>query len=74
MQTSHAALLNACKAVDADIELMGKVSAASVEMVRTAIAAVPRFSNVYCSQCGREFGPGNSGFSHCRDHNAPEAA
>lgn len=30
-------LLNACKAVDADVELTGKVSAASVDMVRTAI-------------------------------------
>ncbi len=30
-------LLNACKAVDADIELTGKVSAASIDMVRTAI-------------------------------------
>ena len=27
-----------------------------------------RFNNVSCSQCGREFGPGNFGFSHCSDH------
>ena len=28
----------------------------------------PRFTLVYCSQCGRDFGPGDSGFSHCEDH------
>jgi hypothetical protein len=27
-----------------------------------------KFENVYCSQCGREFGPGNHGYSHCKDH------
>lgn len=30
-----------------------------------------KFQNVYCSQCGQGFGPGDSGFSHCRDHSAP---
>jgi hypothetical protein len=29
---------------------------------------VPRFPNVYCSQCGSEFGPGDHGFSHCWNH------
>lgn len=28
----------------------------------------PRFTNVYCSNCGREFGPGDHGFSHCESH------
>jgi hypothetical protein len=28
----------------------------------------PRFANTYCSQCGQNFGPGDSGFSHCEDH------
>ncbi len=28
----------------------------------------PRFPVTYCSQCGGEFGPGDSGYSHCRDH------
>lgn len=28
----------------------------------------PRFPNVSCSQCGRDFGPGDNGFSHCRNH------
>lgn len=27
-----------------------------------------RFPNVTCSACGGAFGPGDSGFSHCRDH------
>lgn len=27
-----------------------------------------RFQQVYCSQCGGSFGPGNAGFSHCSDH------
>jgi hypothetical protein len=27
-----------------------------------------RFRNVSCSQCGRDFGPGDSGFSHCENH------
>ena len=28
----------------------------------------PRFDNVFCSECGRDFGPGDNGFSHCRNH------
>ena len=31
-----------------------------------------RFSNVYCSQCGEDQGPGDHGFSHCQDHPAAE--
>lgn len=31
-------------------------------------APAPRFANVSCSQCGKEFGPGDSGFSHCENH------
>lgn len=27
-----------------------------------------RFERTYCSQCGGEFGPGDSGFSHCDQH------
>jgi hypothetical protein len=27
-----------------------------------------RFALVHCSQCGQSFGPGDSGFSHCDDH------
>ena len=28
----------------------------------------PKFANVFCSQCGQEFGPGDHGFSHCENH------
>jgi hypothetical protein len=36
----------------------------------TMLAAMkaPRFPMVHCSQCGKGFGPGDSGFSHCKDH------
>lgn len=27
-----------------------------------------KFTSVYCSQCGGIFGPGDSGYSHCKDH------
>jgi hypothetical protein len=29
---------------------------------------IPRFAEVSCSQCGKNFGPGDHGFSHCKDH------
>jgi len=32
------------------------------------MSAPPRFAVTYCSQCGGEFGPGDAGYSHCRDH------
>jgi hypothetical protein len=28
----------------------------------------PKFKKTYCSQCGGEFGPGNSGYSSCKEH------
>lgn len=28
----------------------------------------PKFETIFCSQCGQEFGPGDHGYSHCRDH------
>jgi hypothetical protein len=31
-------------------------------------SASPRFPNVSCSQCGKDFGPGDHGYSHCKDH------
>jgi hypothetical protein len=27
-----------------------------------------KFEKTYCSQCGREFGPGDHGYSDCRSH------
>jgi hypothetical protein len=28
----------------------------------------PKFAETHCSQCGANFGPRDSGFSHCEDH------
>ena len=38
--------------------------------LEAAIPAAPqyRFPMTYCSQCGKELGPGNEGVSHCSDH------
>jgi len=33
----------------------------------------PRFTQTSCSQCGGEFGPGDSGYSHCDRHIADAA-
>ncbi|WP_244099737.1 hypothetical protein [Burkholderia ambifaria] len=52
---------NVCKAV-LDAEIAQRIADADLA------AAAPRFANVRCSQCGRRFGPGNAGFSHCTDH------
>jgi len=27
-----------------------------------------KYPETFCSQCGGEFGPGNEGFSHCKNH------
>lgn len=27
-----------------------------------------RFPVTYCSNCGKAFGPGDHGFSHCKNH------
>lgn len=29
-----------------------------------------KFAETSCSQCGRGFGPGDHGYSHCADHRA----
>lgn len=29
---------------------------------------IARYANVSCSQCGRDFGPGDQGYSSCTDH------
>jgi len=31
-----------------------------------------RYPVTYCSQCGNAFGPGDHGFSHCKDHKTDE--
>jgi hypothetical protein len=42
----------------------------TADEARTAyyVTRLPRFKNVSCSNCGGEFGPGDSGFSHCDNH------
>lgn len=30
--------------------------------------SAPRFPVTSCSQCGSDFGPGDSGYSHCDQH------
>ncbi|MCA8145442.1 hypothetical protein [Burkholderia vietnamiensis] len=52
---------NICKAA-LDGEIAQRIADADLA------AAAPRFDNVDCSACGRSFGPGNSGFSHCAEH------
>jgi hypothetical protein len=42
--------------------------------VHPILDAKPRFPNVSCSQCGRDFGPGDNGFSHCWNHSPIKAA
>lgn len=41
-------------------------------------ARAPKFPETFCSQCGGAFGPGDHGYSHCRDHRVatitPDAA
>ena len=34
---------------------------------------MPQFQNTFCSQCGQEFGPGDHGYSHCRNHRLPSS-
>jgi hypothetical protein len=41
------------------------------QVVQPIVNTAPRFAKTYCSQCGGEFGPGDSGYSHCRDHGTP---
>lgn len=33
-----------------------------------AAAKAARFPVTYCSNCGKAFGPGDHGFSHCTSH------
>jgi hypothetical protein len=44
---------------------MSKMSELEYE---TRMAAEPKFAETYCSQCGQNLGPGDSGVSHCKDH------
>ncbi len=37
-------------------------------MKSTETPVIHRWEIVSCSNCGREFGPGHTGFSHCANH------
>jgi hypothetical protein len=42
-----------------------------IQMIRDLAArppSTPKFEKTSCSQCGREFGPGDHGYSHCDQH------
>lgn len=43
------------------------IKAAAIAALAKA-KGIPKFENVSCSQCGRSFGPGDHGFSHCKNH------
>jgi len=47
----------------------GHDSSAPLEPVKAAEdTAGAKYAETFCSQCGKAFGPGNSGYSHCSDH------
>ena len=53
----------------------GQVSAAQIEAHHDAgelpiVMFEPRFQHTYCSQCGRDCGPGDDGVSGCAGHAA----
>lgn len=41
---------------------------AAVAIAKATGSLAVRFANTSCSQCGADFGPGNSGFSDCDQH------
>lgn len=48
-------------------DMTGKIWEADVSSLKF-LEVLPKFDKTYCSQCGREFGPGDHGYSHCIDH------
>ena len=49
---------------------MGQTSPAVLGPVQPSVRPhAPRFACTWCSQCGASLGPGDSGVSHCTDHN-----
>lgn len=43
------------------------------EQALRPFAPAPRFEHTYCSQCGRDTGPGDAGHSSCPTHQLPTA-
>jgi len=52
------------------VETIDQTEAAIKDWYQTEDQLMPKFEQTYCSQCGQEFGPGDSGFSHCTTHRA----
>lgn len=47
----------------------GQVAVAAWQAIADRLVAQrPRFPMVYCSSCGKGFGPGDHGYSHCANH------
>ena len=53
---------------EADIERTGHDKELPIVMFE------PRFQHTYCSQCGRDCGPGDEGFSSCHSHQVRDLA
>jgi hypothetical protein len=54
-----------------DAQCQAASDAAELESVRRigrGLPKLPRFADTSCSQCGGSFGPGDHGYSHCKDH------
>lgn len=73
-----AALRDAATEFDACFTATGNPAARdAAAKIRAAVAAAtggPKFEHTYCSQCGREFGPGNHGYSRCDSHAGQRAS
>ena len=41
---------------------------------RIKVNPEPKFKETFCSQCGQEFGPGDGGYSSCKNHPKTEVA
>lgn len=39
-----------------------------IQAVASDVLDTPKYDDVWCSNCGQGFGPGNNGFSHCESH------
>ena len=57
-----------CFAFEAYLEALEALEAetTSGQVPVPTVVEAPRFTS--CSQCGAEFGPGDSGYSHCSTH------
>ena len=54
--------------VSSELRAKAQEMLALADALESLPVMTPQFDNVSCSQCGRSFGPGDSGFSHCRNH------